>query len=118
MGQALDEKTQKLAEMLARLRDALQSFQPAVNAMDEFLSYLGKSMEPVNYDEEKITWIQKTGSRGVFELADPKTEGAKPDFKALLSDLKAHNGKFQHRGKFYWIFMDSASIGRKPASKQ
>lgn len=50
-----------------------------------------------------------------FQLADPKSEGDKPDFKALLADLKDHGGRLRHKGMFYWLLQDAASIGRKPA---
>lgn len=66
------------------------------------------------YDVEKIQWVEKTGTKGPFQFADPKTEGAKLDFKALLTDLKEHNGRFRHGGMFYWVFQDAAGIGRKP----
>ena len=37
----LDEKTRKLGKALARLRDGLQGLQPAIEAIDNYLNYLG-----------------------------------------------------------------------------
>jgi len=70
-----------------------------------------------SYDVEKIHWVEKTGAKGPYEHADPKTEGGKPDFQALLADLKGHDSKFRHGGLFYWVFNDAASIGRKKLAK-
>jgi len=102
-----------LYEAIARLRD---HFAGMVETLDKLVQTKGKAATK-DYDVARINWIEKDGTKGKYEFADPKTEGAKPDFKALLADLKAHSGKFQHVGMFYWIFRDAAGIGRKQVTK-
>jgi len=102
-----------LYEAIARLRD---HFSGIVETLDKLVQAQGK-VATKDYDANKINWLEKNGTKGKYEFADPKTEGAKTDFKALLSDLKSHNGKFQHAGFFYWLFTDAAGIGRKQVTK-
>lgn len=43
---SLDEKSQKLGQTLAAIKDAFQGFQRASEAIDNFLNFLGKELEP------------------------------------------------------------------------
>jgi hypothetical protein len=100
-----------LYEALARVRDY-------ANAVAEVLDKLVQTKVKVltkDYDTEKIQWVEKLGAKGPFQYADPKTEGTNLDFKALLADLKEHDGRLRHSDMFYWLFQDAAGIGRKPA---
>jgi len=98
-----------LYEALARMRDHHYAI---ADALDKLVQTKAKTVTR-DYDVEKIRWIEKSGPKGPFQFADPKTEGTKPDFKALLTDLKEHNGRLRQGGMFYWIFPDAAGIGRK-----
>lgn len=71
-------------------------------------TYLKNHVQTWNPD--KIKWAPSQGAKGAYEKAEAQ---ATPDFKALLSDLKVHDGKLTHNGYFYWIFTDAATIGRK-----
>ena len=108
-----EEDQLELYEALARIRD----YHNAIGDVLDKLIQTKTKIATKEYDTEKIHWVERTGTKGPYQFADPKTEGAKPDFKALLADLKEHNGKFRHKGMFYWVFNDAASIGRKQLTK-
>ena len=101
-----------LYEALARVRDHAYAIG---EVLDKLVQAKAKAVTR-DYDVDKIQWIEKTGAKGPYMLADPKTEGAKPDFKALLADIKAHKGGLNRDGWFYWVFNDQATVGRKKRS--
>jgi len=112
---SVDEKIKQLGEVLARLRDGLQGLQPAIEAIDAFLNYLGKPLDPEHpeiYDPEKISWDKTQGAKGPFEKTDDVNNA---EYKALRKDLAEHNGKLTHGGLFYWVFENGVTIGRKKA---
>jgi hypothetical protein len=100
-----------LYEALARVRDHAYA---VAEVLDKLVQTKVKILTK-DYDTEKIYWVEKLGAKGPFQYADPKTEGTKPNFEALLADLKEHDGRFRQGGMFYWLFRDAAGIGRKPA---
>jgi len=63
-----------------------------------------------SWNPDKIKWKDETGAKGPYEKADSQ---ATPDFKAMLQDLKAHDGKMNREQFFYWTFSDLATVGRK-----
>jgi len=112
MSQSIDERTQKLGEMLAALRNA---FQGATEAIDTYINFLGKPLEPQTkaYDVSKISWVEAEGAHGKYQKTDDINN---TDYKALRKDLADHNGKLTHQGLFYWIFQNAVTIGRKKAT--
>ena len=94
------------AKLLVDIRNGLQS---CVEAIDEYLNFLSKSML-CEWDPTQIKWIQIEGPRGLYEKAHSQNN---EDFKAMLQDLKAHSGKLTRDNYFYWIFQDQTTIGRK-----
>lgn len=112
---SLDEKTMKLCQVLARLRDGLQGLQPAIEEIDAYINFLGKPLEPQTnaYDVTKIPWVETEGQHGKYEKTDDVNN---TDYKALRKDLVAHNGKLTHQGLFYWVFQNGVTIGRKKAT--
>jgi hypothetical protein len=112
---SIDEKTQKLGEVMVKIRDAFQGFQAAAASIDEFLAFLGKSMEPQSYNVTKIKWTPAVGEKGDYERSD---DADSADFKGLAKDLADHKGVLQHEGFFYWSFKGNNIIGRKPAWKK
>lgn len=54
MSQHLDERTQKLDEMLAKIRNA---FQGATEAIDAYINFLGKPLEPTSFVQEETFTI-------------------------------------------------------------
>ena len=98
-------------EMLLRVRDGLQM------AVDGLTEYLEKKA-PVNkasWNPESIKWCQAEGSKGPYERypAEGQKAESTADYHNLLQDLKDHQGKLSHKGFFYWVFVDQATIGRK-----
>jgi len=92
-------------EFLVKLRDGLQM---AVDAVSEYID----AHAPVSkrWNPDRVIWKLTSGTKGVYEKAGPQ---ATPDFKAMLQDLKDHNGKMRRDGYFYWVFIDAATVGRK-----
>ena len=114
----LDEKTKKLGELLADLRNHHQAMAESIDA---FLSYLGQKIEEKwNWNPNKIKWVQETGFKGPYErypAKDQKSE-ATDDYKRMLEDLKARGGKVTRDGLFYWVFEDASTVGRKKRARQ
>ncbi len=98
-----------LYEALSRVRDYAQGI---AEVLDRLVQVKVKA-KTSDYDVNKITWIDKSGGKGPFQLADPKTEATKPDYKALLADLNQHKGTLTRNSYFYWLFDDGQTIGRK-----
>jgi len=116
LGLTIDE-TQKLGEMLAALRNA---FQGATEAIEAYINFLGKPLEPpqqktLTWDPNKINWSQETGQKGSYERYPAKDKKAEStdDYKNMLQDLKNHKGAFNRNGFFYWVFTDQATVGRR-----
>jgi hypothetical protein len=112
---ALDED---FANFLEDFLDMLNAVEASIVKMREQIAKLvGVAEEKLAWDPAKIKWVQVTGASGPYERYP--AEGAKPeateDYKNLLEDLKAHNGKLTRDGFFYWLFSgDQATVGRKP----
>jgi len=60
------------------------------------------------WNPNNVKWTQDVGKKGPYEKAD---DGA-ADYQAMLKDLKDHNGKLNHEGRFYWLFSDEKTVGR------
>lgn len=95
-------------EFLVKLRDAAQLIADAANEYLERLAPADKGK--YNWGFDKIQWVQAEGSKGPYEKSDDVNS---LDFKALMKDLEAHNGKLSRDGYFVWKFSKSAVIGRK-----
>jgi len=96
-------------EFLVKIRDGAQLIADACTQKLEALA--PKETEGFKWDPSKISFKTANGARGPFEKADPTNI---PDFKAMLADLKAHDGKLTRDGFFYWVFSsDMATVGRK-----
>jgi hypothetical protein len=61
-------------------------------------------------DTEEIGFIRLMGTNGEYEKSE---DFDNPRFKALMTSLKAHQGKMTADGYFLWIFPDGKAIGRK-----
>ena len=62
------------------------------------------------WDSTKINWEQTEGSSGPYERSEDVNN---LDFKAMLKDIAAHQGKLTRDGYFYWIFKNGVTVGRK-----
>lgn len=100
-------------DFLVKLRDGAQMMADAAN---EYLEKLAPKDEAKhNWNPSKIPWVLTQGSRGPYEKASAEETSVSPDFVALLEDLKAHGGKLQREGWFYWKFdkATTPTVGRK-----
>jgi len=106
---SLDEKTQKLSEALARLRDGLQGLQPAIEAIDSYLAFLGKPEEPsVEAPYNKLFWEKRNGAKGPFEMISLKNCGNVDLFRHLVAIMKQNNRRFTEKAwtHYYWLGKD------------
>jgi len=96
-----------LVEFFVQVRDACS------DALEKM------SPDQHDYNPESIPWTKLEGPKGPYQrypVQGPPEQT--PDYLALIADLKAHNGKLQRGGLFYWSFSDdNVTIGRKPAKK-
>jgi len=67
------------------------------------------------WDPCKIKWEQAEGNSGPYERSEDVNN---PQFKLMLKDLAAHNGKMTREGYFYWLFKNGSVVGRKRRGKQ
>ena len=106
---------EKIAEVVVDFFNALEA--ACVNAKRQIGEvYLGKTQETVGltWDPTKISWTQKEGLKGPFEISEDINN---PEFKAMLKDLADHKGKLSRkdgdRTVFYWVFQNGTTVGRK-----
>jgi len=62
----------------------------------------------------KIKWEKAEGGSGPYERSEDVNN---PEFKAMLRDLAAHNGRLIREGWFYWVFKNGHTVGRKKREK-
>lgn len=82
-----------------KIVEALELF---VSALENAVAVLKQNLPMKEQDNsklrswspEKVKWVEAEGYRGPYERADPQSAD---DYKLLLSDLKAHDGKTQRR---------------------
>lgn len=67
----------------------------------------------IGWDPDAIKWEDAEGSSGQYQRSEDFNN---PEFKAMLKDLQAHNGKLTRNGFFYWIFKNGSTVGRKKRS--
>ena len=70
---ALTEEQERLGKLLAEFRNLRQR---EAEAIDEFLNYLGVSMEGKIWNPNKIKWVQTEGTKGPYERYPAKGEKA------------------------------------------
>jgi hypothetical protein len=66
------------------------------------------------WNPDAIKWVEAEGTHGKYERSEDVNS---LDFKALMKDLEAHQGKLSKDGYFFWKFEKSAVIGRKLKQK-
>jgi hypothetical protein len=115
---ALDED---FVSFLEDFVDMLNGMEASIVKMRQQIAQLvGVPEEKPAWDPAKIKWVWAEGTSGSYQRYP--AEGEKPeateDYKNMLEDLKAHNGKLVRDGYFYWLFSgDQATVGRKPRKK-
>jgi len=108
---------EKTLEVLSDFANALEAV--SVKLKLDVAALAGKKESgSKGYDPERIAWTSVNGSNGLYEKASAEGTSQPPEFVALVEDLKAHSGKFQRNGLFYWLFdKGPTAIGRKPTKK-
>ncbi len=93
-------------EQIARDADLLSS-----NIMRTLKGFQAQKQaaETSTWNPDKIAWQQALGAAGPYERSEDLNN---PDFKAMLKDLAAHDGKLNRDGRFYWTFKNGLSVGR------
>jgi hypothetical protein len=98
------------ADFLVKLRDGAIMMSDAAQERLEKLAPVGGA----KWTPDKITWTKAEGTSGPYEKSEDVNS---LDFKELLKDLVAHNGKLYHDGYFYWRFQSGSVAGRKLKKK-
>jgi hypothetical protein len=94
-------------------REAIIDFCSALEAACVKLKHdLGVSPGQGRYswDPKKIGWTDKQGDKGPYQMSEDVNN---LEFKAMLKDLASHKGKLAMDGKFYWVFANGTTVGRK-----
>ena len=95
-------------DFLVKLRDAGQIIADAANEQLEKMAPKGD--KAASWNPDKIKWTEAQGSSGTYERSE---DVSSLDFKEMLKDLAAHDGKLNRDGSFYWTFQNGATVGRK-----
>jgi len=103
-------------ECLIEDEDSLELAKGSIEALlDMWLK--GESVTPQKpqhpigrWDPSKIKWVEAEGTHGKYERSEDVNS---LDFKELMKDLEAHQGKLTRDGYFFWRFEKSAVVGRK-----
>lgn len=107
-----DDMITKDIEALIKLRDA---FRMAAEALDEYVdSQAPKEVAGFTWNPKNIKWTLAEGTNGPYERSEDINS---LDFKEMMKDLVAHNGKFQREEYFYWAFERAQVVGRKKKVK-
>jgi hypothetical protein len=101
----------KQLEGFVLLRDGLNMAADGINKIIETTE--PKETKP-QYDLPKIKTERTEGPSGFYEKA---TEQDSQDYRKLLEDLKAHDGKLTRDGFWIWLFSDEKTVGMKPSKK-
>jgi hypothetical protein len=93
-----DEKSQRLGEMLAALRNSLQG---ATEAIDAYITFLGKPQEPTSFTKEETFTVLKfepsKGERlGEFEVAH-KSSNLPDKWNQAYNILRQNNAVINSR---------------------
>jgi len=113
---SLDEKSQKLGEMLAQIRN---NFQGTIEAIDTFLNYLGKPLEPDHPEiYEKLNWETRTGNKGQFQMLRKDNCNDTQLFNHLEAILKQNKNNITIGDHHYWAGEQGYIFRRKRKSSK
>ena len=97
----------ELVESVIDFSNAVEA--ACVNLRRQIQGYVKVERKP-SWNPDAIKWVEAEGFRGKYERSEDVNS---LDFKALVKDLAAHNGKLSRNGFFYWLFKNGATVGRK-----
>jgi len=92
--------TDKSLVLLAE--DMLECLDAVENAIGRLKRQIDKNFGAKNWNPEKINWVEVKGKSGVYQKypAEGQKAEATEDYKNMLRDLKAHNGRLTRNGCF------------------
>jgi len=64
----------------------------------------------IGWEPDQIKWEDAQGTSGPYQRSEDINN---PEFKAMLKELQAHDGKLTKEGWFYWVFQNGTTVGRK-----
>ena len=102
----------ELTKVLNEIRNWLKS--APVDRIEEYIQLARQTLELPAYSLDRIKWVQAEGPKGAYEYADRNDNLGNEDFKALIEDLKRHDGRMTRQGYFLWLFSQEDRVGRKP----
>jgi hypothetical protein len=117
MSQAEDLATEALLEFLNACEAGIAAAKQRIREKKG----VSEEQKPTPaWNPDTIKWQQTEGFKGVYERypAEGQKAEATADYKMMLEDLKAHDGRLTKDSFFYWMFSDKATVGRKMKSKQ
>jgi len=113
---SLDEKSQRLGEMLSQVRN---NFQGAIEAIDTFLNFLGKPMDPEHPEVyEKLNWETRTGNKGEYQMLRKDNCNDTQLFNHLNNILKQNKNNITIGDYHYWTGEKGYIFRRKKKPKQ
>ena len=103
----------KYADGWVLVRDGAEMLRDGAQLIIEFMEPQPEPAKPTTEtcNLNNIKWTQEQGARGAYEKA---TDQDNIDFRRLINELEAHDGKLQRDDYFYWKFSTGNIIGRKP----
>lgn len=101
------KSSETLEKIVFAITDYANAIESAIVGLRENLRELTKFPE---WDPDKIVWTQAEGPSGPYERSEDVNN---LEFKAMLKDLAAHNGKMRRGPYFYWTFQNGHTVGRK-----
>ena len=111
---ALNNETSRDISLSERLDKTILAITAFANAMEAATVSLRENLKGLSrfpeWDPAQIAWIQTEGPSGPYERSEDVNN---LEFKAMLKDLAAHNGKMRRGPYFYWTFQNGHTVGRK-----
>lgn len=111
------DKTEEVAEIVVDFLNAVEA--AAVNSKMQiaklYTSIQDNGTEEtigLTWNPEQVKWEVTEGSRGSYERSEDVNS---TDFKMMVKDLAEHKGKLTRDKKFYWLFQNGYTVGRKDA---
>jgi len=99
-------------EGLVLIRDGAAMIADGVSKLLETTE--PKEAQKLTYDISKIKTVQAEGPSGPYKKANNQDGN---DYKLLIEDLKAHDGKITRDGFWIWLFNDGKTAGLKPSKR-
>ena len=104
----------ELTKVLSEMRNCCMKLTDLAKSIDEYIQLVRQTLNQPAYSLDRIRWVQAEGPRGPYEYADKNSNLGNEDYKALVEDLKRHNGQMTRQGYFLWLFSQEDRVGRKP----